>query len=73
MESKDAELKKLLEMKDLALQEMKERLNKQEKERQSELLQLQLEVSELLHRVPAAAGRLLGVRLSSTSLLNHEH
>lgn len=33
------------------LEEMKKRLNNQEKERQSELLQLQLEVSECLHRV----------------------
>ena len=44
-------MKKLLERKDLDLEEMKERLNSQEKERQSELLQLQLEVSELVHRV----------------------
>lgn len=50
-ESKDAEVKKLLEMKDLELEEMKTRLKNQEKERQSELLQLQMEVSEQLHRV----------------------
>lgn len=48
-QSKDAELKRLLEMKDLDLERMKEKLDKQEKARQSELLQLQLEVSELLH------------------------
>lgn len=40
-------------MKDLDLEEMKERLNNQEKERQSELPQLQLEVSECLRRVPS--------------------
>lgn len=57
VEAKDAELKKLQEMKDLDLEEMKERLNNQEKERQSELLQLQLEVSEHLHRVPSASVR----------------
>lgn len=61
MEAKDAELKTLLEMKHLDLEEMKERLNNQEKERQSELLQLQLEVSESLHRVPSASVRPLRV------------
>lgn len=38
-------------MKDMDLEEMKKRLKNQEKERQSELLQLQLEVSQQLHRV----------------------
>lgn len=73
MEARDAELKKLLEMKDLDLEEMKERLNNQEKERQSELLQLQLEVSERLHRAPGATVRLLRGRLSSTPPLKHLH
>lgn len=46
VESKDAEVKKLLELKDLDLEEMKTRLKNQEKERHSELLQLQMEVSD---------------------------
>lgn len=41
-------------MKDLDLEEMKNRLKNQEKERQSELLQLQMEVSEQLHRVSSS-------------------
>lgn len=44
VEAKDSEVKKLLEMKDLQLEEMKETLKKQERERQSELLKLQMEV-----------------------------
>lgn len=44
-------MKKQLEMKDMDLEEMKQRLKDQEKERQSELLKLQLEVSQRLHRV----------------------
>lgn len=46
-------------MKDLDLEEMKNRLKNQEKERQSELLKLQMEVSEQ-HRVSSSvfsAGR----------------
>lgn len=46
VEAKDAEVKKLLEKKDLDLEEMKKRLKNQEKERQSELLKIQMEVSE---------------------------
>ena len=46
MEAKDAEVKKLLEKKDLHLEEMKKRLKDQERERQSELLKLQMEVNE---------------------------
>lgn len=52
-ESKDAEVKKLLEMKDLDLEEMRKRLKKQEKERQSELLQLQMEVRTAPQVLPA--------------------
>lgn len=44
VEAKDSEVKKLLDMKDLDLEEMKETLKKQERERQSELLKLQMEV-----------------------------
>lgn len=46
VEAKDAEVKKLLEKKDLDLEEMKKRMKNQEKERQSELLKIQMEVSE---------------------------
>lgn len=46
VEAKDAEVKKLLEKKDLDLEEMKKRLKNQEKERQSELLKIQMEVNE---------------------------
>lgn len=45
MEAQDAEVKKLLEKKDLDLEEMKKRLKNQERERQSELLKLQMEVN----------------------------
>lgn len=44
VEAKDSEVKRLLEMKDLDLEEMKETLKKQERERHSELLKLQMEV-----------------------------
>lgn len=49
MEAKDAEVKELLEKKDLELEEMKKRLKDQERERQSELLKLQMEVNAKLH------------------------
>lgn len=49
MEAKDVEVKKLLEKKDLELEEMKKRLKDQERESQSELLKLQMEVNEKLH------------------------
>lgn len=49
MEAKDAEVKRLLEKKDLDLEEMKKRLKDQERERQSELLNLQMEVNGKLH------------------------
>lgn len=41
-------------MKDLDLEEMKTRLKNQEKERQSEILRLQMEVSEQLHSVSSS-------------------
>lgn len=44
VEAKDAECKKLLEKKDLDLEDMKKRLKDQEKESQNELLKLQMEV-----------------------------
>ncbi len=49
VEAKDAEVKNLLEKKDLNLEEMKKRLKDQERERQSELLKLQMEVNRKLH------------------------
>lgn len=49
VEAQDAEVKKLLEKKDLDLEEMKKRLKNQERERQSELLKLQMEVNEELN------------------------
>lgn len=49
VEAKDAEVKNLLEKKDLDLEEMKKRLKDQERERQSELLKLQMEVNEKLN------------------------
>ncbi|KAF0031236.1 hypothetical protein F2P81_015791 [Scophthalmus maximus] len=44
VEAKDAEVKELLEKKDLDLEEMEKRLRDQERERQSEILKLQMEV-----------------------------
>lgn len=44
VEAKDLEVRMLLEEKDLDLQEMKKRLREQEKEKQSELLKIQMEV-----------------------------
>lgn len=46
VEAKDAEVKKLLEGKDVEMEEMKKRLRDQERERQSELLKIQMEVNE---------------------------
>lgn len=46
VEAKDAEVKELLEKKDLDLEEMEKRLRDQERERQSEILKLQMEVNE---------------------------
>lgn len=48
-EAKAAEAKKLLEKKDADVEEMKKRLKEQERERQSELLKLQMEVNKNLH------------------------
>lgn len=45
VETKDAEVKKLLKKKDVDLEEMKKKLKDQERERQSELLKLQMEVN----------------------------
>lgn len=45
MEAKDAEVNTQLEKKDLDLEELKKRLKEQERERQSELLKLQMEVN----------------------------
>uniref|UniRef100_A0A3B4XQZ8 Coiled-coil domain containing 152 n=1 Tax=Seriola lalandi dorsalis TaxID=1841481 RepID=A0A3B4XQZ8_SERLL len=55
LEAKDAEAKKLLEEKDMDLEEMKKRLKDQERERQSELLKLQMEFGAKLARVQNTA------------------
>ncbi|XP_044030080.1 coiled-coil domain-containing protein 152-like [Siniperca chuatsi] len=55
LEAKDAEVKKLLEKKDVDLEEMKKRLKDQERERQSELLKLQMEFGAKLARVQSTA------------------
>ncbi|XP_040915227.1 coiled-coil domain-containing protein 152-like [Toxotes jaculatrix] len=55
LEARDAEIKMLLEKKDLNLEEMKKRLKDQERERQSELLKLQMEFGAKLARVQSAA------------------
>lgn len=44
VEAKDLEVKMLLEAKDWDLEEMKKRLKDQEKEKQSQLLKIQMEV-----------------------------
>lgn len=48
MEAKDAELNEVLQKKDRELEEMKKKLKGHERERQSELLKLQMEVNEKL-------------------------
>ncbi|XP_028274290.1 coiled-coil domain-containing protein 152 [Parambassis ranga] len=55
MEARDAEVKTLLETKDLELEEMKTRMKNQERERQSELLKLQMEFGAKLARVQSTA------------------
>ncbi|KAF7644914.1 hypothetical protein LDENG_00213770 [Lucifuga dentata] len=55
LEAKDAEVKKLLEKKHVDVEEMKMRLKEQERERQSELLKLQMEFGAKLARVQSAA------------------
>lgn len=44
VDAKEAEMKELLQEKDLNVEEMKKKLKDQEKQRQSELLKLQMEV-----------------------------
>ncbi|XP_035464904.1 coiled-coil domain-containing protein 152-like isoform X2 [Scophthalmus maximus] len=55
LEAKDAEVKELLEKKDLDLEEMEKRLRDQERERQSEILKLQMEFGTKLARVQSSA------------------
>ncbi|XP_039856870.1 coiled-coil domain-containing protein 152-like isoform X1 [Simochromis diagramma] len=55
LEAKDAECKKLLEKKDLDVEDMKKRLKDQEKESQNELLKLQMEFGAKLARVQSSA------------------
>ncbi|XP_071321982.1 coiled-coil domain-containing protein 152 isoform X2 [Trachinotus anak] len=55
LEAKDAEVKKLLEEKDVDLEEMKKRLKDQDRERQSELLKVQMEFGAKLARVQSTA------------------
>lgn len=49
MEAKDSEVRKLLEKTDRDLGEMKKRLKTQERESQSELLKLQMEVNQQIY------------------------
>ncbi|XP_028458270.1 coiled-coil domain-containing protein 152 isoform X2 [Perca flavescens] len=55
LEAKDAEGKNLMERKDLDLEELRKRLKEQERERQSELLKLQMEFGAKLARVQSTA------------------
>ncbi|XP_033951415.1 coiled-coil domain-containing protein 152 [Pseudochaenichthys georgianus] len=55
LDAKDAEVKTLLEKRDLDLGELKKRLKDQERERQSELLKLQMEFGAKLARVQSTA------------------
>lgn len=55
LEAKDAECKKLLEKRDLDLEDMKKRLKDQEKESQNKLLKLQMEFGAKLARVQSSA------------------
>ncbi|KAG7499375.1 serine serine/threonine-protein kinase NIM1-like [Solea senegalensis] len=55
MEAKDTELKKLLQEKNVEVEEMKTRLKIQEREKQSELLKLQMEFGAKLARVQSSA------------------
>ncbi|XP_031133453.1 coiled-coil domain-containing protein 152 isoform X2 [Sander lucioperca] len=55
LEAKDAEVKNLMEKKDLDLEELRKRLKEQERERQSELLKLQMEFGAKLARVQSTA------------------
>ncbi|XP_030599014.1 coiled-coil domain-containing protein 152 [Archocentrus centrarchus] len=54
LEANDAKYKKLLEKKDLDLEDMKKKLKDQERERQSELLKLQMEFGAKLARVQSS-------------------
>ncbi|XP_068430825.1 coiled-coil domain-containing protein 152 [Clinocottus analis] len=55
LEARDAEVKDLLENRDLDVEELKKRLKDQERERQSELLKLQMEFGAKLARVQSTA------------------
>lgn len=55
MEAREAELKKLLEQKDEEIEEIRRRLRDQDRERQSELLKLQMEFGAKLARVQSSA------------------
>ncbi|XP_037835282.1 coiled-coil domain-containing protein 152-like [Kryptolebias marmoratus] len=57
LETKDVEVKQQLEEKHLDLEVMKKRLKEQERERQSELLKLQIEFGAKLARVQSSAQR----------------
>ncbi|XP_072228660.1 coiled-coil domain-containing protein 152 [Leuresthes tenuis] len=57
LEAKDRDAERLMEEKDLDLEEMKKRLKDQERERQSELLKLQMEFGAKLARVQNTAQR----------------
>ncbi|XP_074546873.1 coiled-coil domain-containing protein 152 [Halichoeres trimaculatus] len=55
LKAKDAEVQNLLEKKDVDLEEMKKKLKDQEREKQSELLKLQMEFGAKLARVQSTA------------------
>ncbi|XP_040929032.1 coiled-coil domain-containing protein 152-like [Betta splendens] len=55
LEAKEAEVKNLLEKKDMELEEMQKRLKNQDRERQSEILNLQMAFGAKLARVESAA------------------
>ncbi|XP_054600640.1 coiled-coil domain-containing protein 152 isoform X2 [Nothobranchius furzeri] len=69
LETKDAEVKKLLEEKDLDLEEMRRKLKDQERERQSELLKLQMELGAKLARAQSSAQRSHQQQLHGPNLL----
>ncbi|XP_011480399.1 coiled-coil domain-containing protein 152 isoform X2 [Oryzias latipes] len=71
LDAKEAEMKKLLQEKDLNVEEMKKKLKDQEKQRQSELLKLQMEFGAKLARVQSSAERSLQQQQQGSGPLPH--
>ncbi|XP_005812498.1 coiled-coil domain-containing protein 152 [Xiphophorus maculatus] len=69
MEAKDADVRRQLEEKHLELEEMKTRMKEQERERQSELLKMQMEFGAKLARVQSSAQRNQQQQLHGSNLL----